>query len=386
MMSALFETYSRWPVKVIRGQGNYLWDVEEKKYLDFTSGIGVTNLGHQPPSVKKAVEKQLEQLWHCSNLFHIPIQEKLAEKLTEISGCDKVFFCNSGAEANEAAIKLARKYAQSVLQLDRYEVITFTQSFHGRTMATLTATGQDKVKLGFSPLLPGIVTIPYNDLSAFEAAVNDRTCAVLLEVIQGEGGVNPAEKEWLQQVTAICKEKEILLMVDEIQTGMGRTGTWFAYQQYGIEPDVVTVAKGLGSGFPIGAMMAKKKTSEAFGPGSHGSTFGGNPLAVSAALATVRTIEEEGILLQVKQKGFLIQEKLRNAFSANDKIEKIKGLGLMIGIQLKEDSALYITKAREKGLLALAAGPQVIRLLPPFTVTEEEINQAVGILQGALNQ
>ena len=273
-MSHLFSNYGRWPISIVRGEGNYLFDSEGKKYLDMVSGIAVTSLGNVPPKVKAKVAQQLDTLWHCSNLFEIPIQEELAGKLAAISGLDRVFFCNSGAEANEAAIKLARKYGNAK---GKYEIITFEQSFHGRTLATLTATGQDKVKIGFDPLPTGFKSVPYNDMESLKKAITDQTCAIMLETVQGEGGVHPADPTWMKQLTELSKQHELLLIIDEIQTGMGRTGKWFGFQHYGIEPDIVTVAKGLGSGFPVGAMIAKEFLSDAFGPGSHGSTFGGNP-------------------------------------------------------------------------------------------------------------
>ncbi|MCG0314918.1 MAG: acetylornithine transaminase, partial [Calditerricola sp.] len=290
----LFDTYARWPVRAVRGEKHWLWDESGRRYLDFTSGIGVTNLGHVPEAVKQAVAAQLEALWHCSNFFHIPLQERLAEKLCTLSGLDRAFFCNSGAEANEAAIKLARRYFQVVKGEKRYEVVTFHRSFHGRTLATLTATGQEKVKTGFAPLPEGFRSVPYGDLAALEAAVTDNTAAVMLELVLGEGGVVPAEPAFVRGVAELCRRRDLLVIVDEVQTGLGRTGTLFAFQQYGVVPDVVTLAKGLGSGLPVGAMLAKAFLADAFGPGSHGTTFGGNPVAMAAALATLEELERGG--------------------------------------------------------------------------------------------
>ncbi len=360
-MNHLFPNYGRWPISIVKGEGNYLYDAEGKKYLDFISGIAVTSLGNCPPKVKEKIVEQLDTLWHCSNLFQIPVQEKLADKLTSISCADRVFFCNSGAEANEAAIKLARKYGNAK---GKYEVITFYQSFHGRTIATLTATGQEKVKVGFDPLPDGFQSVPYNDIEALKAVISNKTSAIMLELIQGEGGVHPADPEWVNQVVQLCKEHDLLLIVDEIQTGIGRTGKWFAYQHYNIEPDIITMAKGLGSGFPVGAMMAKEFLADTFGPGTHGSTFGGNPLAMAAGLATLEEVEKH--LDAVVKMGAYIQEKLG-----------CRGKGLIIGIEYDFEVAPLLESLRKEGILALQAGPNVLRLLPPFTITQEEIDFAI---------
>ena len=363
-MSHLFSNYGRWPISIVKGEGNYLFDSEGKKYLDMVSGIAVTSLGNVPPKVKAKVAEQLDTLWHCSNLFQIPIQEELADKLASISGLDRVFFCNSGAEANEAAIKLARKFGNDK---GKYEIITFEQSFHGRTLATLTATGQDKVKIGFDPLPSGFKSVPYNDFEALQKAITNQTCAIMLETVQGEGGVHPADPIWLEQIAELCKPQDILLIIDEIQTGIGRTGKWFGFQHYGIEPDIVTAAKGLGSGFPVGAMMAKEFLADSFGPGTHGSTFGGNPLAMAAGMATLE--EVESYLPVVESKGNYIREKLGG-----------RGKGLLVGIDLGFEVAPIITELREEGILALQAGPNVIRLLPPFTISQEELEFAVDTI------
>jgi acetylornithine/N-succinyldiaminopimelate aminotransferase len=381
----VMNTYSKWPLRLVKGQGNRVWDDQGKEYLDFTSGIAVTSLGHVPPRVAKRLHEQIDTLWHCSNLFHIPQQEELAGKLSRLSGLDRVFFCNSGAEANEALIKIARRYAQKCKGTDRYEIITFQQSFHGRTLATLTATGQDKVKDGFAPLPAGFVTVPYNDTEALKAAVSDKTCAVLLELVQGEGGVHPARHEWVTELRRICDEKGLLLLIDEIQTGIGRTGSWFAFQQYGVKPDAFSLAKGLGSGFPIGAIVASEEVAEAFAPGTHGTTFGGNPLAMAAGIATLETMEEEGMIERVGELNRLIVEHLEQLQQAHsDKIVAIRGKGLLLGVELTQPAADVIAQAREQGLLVLQAGPQVLRLLPSFVTTEEEINRAMTILSEAL--
>jgi acetylornithine aminotransferase len=379
----LFPTYARFPLTLVRGSGSFVWDDQGRRYLDYTSGIAVCSLGHVPPKVKARVEAQLDKLWHTSNLFQQPLQEKLAEQLTRLSGLDAVFFCNSGAEANEGAIKLARRYAQKVMKKEKYEVITFEQSFHGRTLATLTATGQDKVKEGFAPLPAGFVTVPYNDIAALKKAFNDKTCAVLLEVVQGEGGIHCADQAWLETVRELCDAHDALLMIDEIQSGMCRTGSWFAYQQTGVQPDVVTLAKSLGSGLPIGAVLGAAKTAAAFATGSHGSTFGGNPLAVTAALATVEQMETEGLADKAKTKGEQLQAALAPLIGKHG-VEEVRGRGLMIGIALSSPAAPVIDKARENGLLILSAGPQVLRILPPLITSTEEIRQAAEILTDSI--
>lgn len=383
-MSSLFPTYAKWPITAVKGKGSRLWDSRGKEYIDFVSGIAVCNLGHAPEAVKEKLKQQLDELWHCSNLFYHQGQEKLADALTDVSCADAVFLCNSGAEANEAAIKLARRYAQKVLGQDRYEVITFKQSFHGRTLATLTATGQDKVKEGFLPLPEGFRYLPYNDIDALKDAVSDKTCAFLLELVQGEGGVHAADPEWIQEIARLCKKHDLLFMVDEVQTGIGRTGKMFAYEHYGVEPDVITLAKGLGSGFPIGAMMAKAKTIDAFTAGSHGTTFGGNPLATAAALATLETIQTEGIVEQAQETGEYLVGKLEALLEGNGFVKEIRGKGLLIGIECVEAIGPIVTELQSEGLLTLPAGPNVIRLLPPLNVTKEEVDQAVDILCKAL--
>lgn len=291
--SSLFQTYARYPISLVKGKGSWLWDDQGNRYLDFMCGLAVTSLGHAPEKVGAKLKAQIDELWHVSNLFQIPGQEKAAALLTANTCADAVFFCNSGAEANEAAIKVARRYHQKVKGTDRYEVITFAQSFHGRTLATLTATGQDKVKEGFLPLPAGFVTVPLHDIPALEAAIGPNTAAIMLEMVQAEGGVYPVEPEFVKHVRKLCDEHGLLLIVDEVQTGMGRTGKLFAHEHYGIEPDVFTVAKGIGSGFPVGAMLGKGFLRDAFTPGSHATTFGGTPLASSVVIATIETMLED---------------------------------------------------------------------------------------------
>lgn len=382
--SALFPTYARFPITLVKGDGSRLWDDQGKEYLDFASGLAVTNLGHAPKKVKKKVIEQLDQLWHVSNLFHIPNQERLAQDLTENSCADAVFFCNSGAEANEAAIKLARRYNSKVLGNERYEIITFEQSFHGRTLATLTATGQDKVKEGFYPLPEGFVHAPFNDVEALEGYVTAKTCAIMLEMIQGEGGVNPADPAFVQEIVHLCEKHDLLLIVDEIQTGMGRTGKLFAYEHYGIEPDIFTLAKGLGSGFPIGAMLGKAKLVEAFSAGSHGCTFGGGPVATAAAIATLEIMLEEKLPKRSAKMGEYAVEKLTAELQGNAFVKQIRGLGLMIGIECIQPVADIVKEIHKEGLLVISAGPNVIRIVPNLLVTKEDLDKGIKLISSVL--
>lgn len=378
--SALFSTYSRYPINLVKGHGSWVWDDKGNRYLDFMSGLAVVNLGHAPEKVKEKVKAQLDDLWHVSNLFQIPVQEKAAKLLTEVSCADAVFFCNSGAEANEAAIKLARRYHQKVKGTDRFEVITFEQSFHGRTLATLTATGQQKVKDGFLPLPAGFVTVPLHDMEALKAAIGPNTAAVMLEMVQAEGGVHPVDRGFVQELAALCKQEGLLLIIDEVQTGMGRTGTWFAHEQYGIEPDIFTVAKGIASGLPAGAMLAKDYLREAFTPGTHASTFGGNPVSASAVVATIETMREENIPERAAEMGNYLVERLRASLAEIPFVKEVRGLGLLIGIECEGPVADLVTAGQNKKLLFVTAGPNVIRLLPNLKVSKEEIDQAVDTL------
>lgn len=383
--SAVMPTYNRFPITPTKGDGSYIWDQDGVKFLDYTAGIGTCNLGHRPKTVEDALVRQLGELWHCSNLYSIPNQEQLAKQLVKHSVFDQVFFSNSGAEANEAAIKLARRYAQEVKQTDQYEIVTFKQSFHGRTLATLAATGQAKIQAGFEPKMPGFRYLPYNDLAALEQLVRPETCAVMLELIQGEGGVHPADQAWLDQLVALCHENELLLMIDEVQTGMGRTGTLFAYQQYEIEPDVITLAKGLGSGFPVGATLAKKEVARAFTAGAHGSTFGGNPLATTAGLATIEQMTSAGFLTMVKENSDYLWQKLQTLCGQSNQVKGLRGQGYLIGVEVEGQAIDYVNRAREEQqLLILVAGPQVVRLLPPLTTTKEEIDQFIARFEKVL--
>ncbi|MFD0867932.1 acetylornithine transaminase [Paenibacillus residui] len=384
--SYLFPTYNKFPLTLVKGNQTTLWDDEGKSYLDFMTGLAVCNLGHVPDRVKARIQEQLEQLWHVSNLFHIPTQEELAEKLAAISCADLVFFCNSGAEANEAAIKCARRYHQRVLGNERYEIITFEQSFHGRTLATLTATGQEKVKDGYLPLPEGFVHARFNDIQSVRSRITQKTAAVMLELVQGESGVHLAEREFVLELAKLCEEKGILLIVDEVQTGIGRTGSMFAYEHYGIEPDIITLAKGLASGLPIGAMMGKAKLEGAFSAGSHASTFGGSPLPTAAGLATIETLMEDGLFERAKKAGAYALDKLENDLKVYPVIRAVRGLGLLIGIECSEPVAPIIQKLHQNGLLVLPGGTHVIRLMPSLYVTSDEIDQAVHILGHVLKE
>ncbi|MCA1293955.1 acetylornithine transaminase [Paenibacillus sp. alder61] len=382
--SVLFTTYARYPLNLVKGHGSWVWDDQGNRYLDFMSGLAVTNLGHAPEKVKEKVKAQLDELWHISNLFHIPQQEKAARLLTEVSCADAVFFCNSGAEANEAAIKLARRYHQKVKGADRYEIITFEQSFHGRTLATLTATGQQKVKDGFLPLPEGFKTVPLHDLDALRSAIGPKTAAVMLELVQAEGGVYPVERGFVQELAALCKQEGLLLILDEVQTGMGRTGTWFAHQQYDVEPDIFTTAKGIASGLPAGAMLAKDFLREAFTPGTHASTFGGNPVSAAAVIATIETMREERVPERAAEASAYLMEQLRVALADQPFVRDIRGLGLIIGIECAGPVGEIVTAGQQNKLLFVTAGPNVIRLLPNLLVTREEIDQAVETLTGLI--
>lgn len=377
-MDALFPTYARWDLTVESAEGAIIVDNKGKKYLDFVSGIAVCNLGHRHPKVMKAVEEQLQKYWHVSNLFKSDIQQEVAEKLVSNSELDAVFYCNSGAEANEAALKLARKYTQ------KSKVITFKQSFHGRTFGTMAATGQEKIHSGYGPLLQEFVYLAYNDCDALEREMDDEVAAVMVEVVQGEGGVVPGTEEFLKKIEALCAKHGSLFIIDEVQTGIGRTGKAFAHQHFNLTPDIITLAKGLGSGLPVGAMLGKEKLKEAFGPGSHGSTFGGNPISLAAAKATLSIIFEDEFLAEVEKKGAYLQDELTTALEDHDLVTEIRGSGLMVGIACKKEVTASITALRENGLLTLPAGPNVIRLLPPLTVTYEEIDEAVKMIKETL--
>lgn len=384
-MSSVMQTYARYPLTLVRGEGSYVFDDQGKRYLDFVAGIAVNTLGHAHPAMVKAIHGQAETMLHCSNLYQIPKQIELAEKLTALSGLDQAFFCNSGAEANEAAIKIARKYFHDAGS-SRRTVITATNSFHGRLLSTLTATGQEKVKVGFDPLPPGFVHVPLNDLDALASAIDGNTAAVLLEPLQGEGGVNIADPEYLCGVRRLCDEHGILLMLDEVQTGVGRTGKMFAFEHAAIKPDVLTLAKGLGGGVPIGAMLASEKVAASFSPGTHGSTFGGNPLSCSAALAVLETIEKEGLLNNVIDQSARIKAGLKILLENSSVAESVRGSGLLLGIACSKAVAPVIESCRSKGLLVLPAGPNVLRLLPALNIRDDEVDDALTILEDAFKE
>ncbi|KAB2337193.1 acetylornithine transaminase [Cytobacillus depressus] len=379
-MSYLFPTYARWEVEPDMAEGSYIFGKDGKKYLDFTSGIGVCNLGHRPTVVQKAIANQLDRFWHVSNLFIQGEQEKAAELLAKGARMDLVFFANSGAEANEAAIKLARKAT------GRKKIITFTNSFHGRTFATMSATGQDKIKTGFGPMLETFIYLPFNDLQALKQSIDEDTAAVMLEIVQGEGGIHVGTDEFLHGVQQLCKEYEALFIIDEIQTGIGRTGKPFAFQHFHLSPDIVTSAKGLGNGLPIGAVIGKKELERVFGPGSHGSTFGGNPLSIAAAIATMETIFHEEFCQEVESISQYFLEKLTTSLQVFTEVKEIRNLGLMVGIETSIDLPMLLKELRENDLLALPAGTNVLRLLPPLTVTKAELNKAINILQTVIGK
>lgn len=382
--SALFSTYARYPYTFVKGEGSKLWDEQGNEFLDLMGGLAVTGLGHAPKRVKEKLTAQLDELWHVCNLFHTPNQEKLAAMLTEVSCADKVFFCNSGAEANEAAIKLARRYNSKVLGNERYEIITFHQSFHGRTLATLTATGQDKVKDGFAPLPEGFIYAPYNDADALESYISDKTCAIMLEMVQAEGGVIPADPAFVQEIVRLCDKYNLLLIVDEVQTGMGRTGKLFAYEHYGIEPDIFTLAKAIASGFPMGAMLGKKKLAEAFTPGTHASTFGGTPIACAAAMATLEAMLEDKLPERAAEAGAYAVAQLSAKLKDNPLVKAVRGQGLIIGIVCAAPVADVITEIHKNRVLVVPAGPMVIRLLPNLLITREEIDKGIEVIAAAL--
>jgi acetylornithine/N-succinyldiaminopimelate aminotransferase len=395
---SVMSTYGRFPIAIDKGEGCRLWDTQGKEYLDFVAGIATCTLGHAHPALIKAVTEQINKLHHVSNLYYIPEQGQLAEWLVKHSCMDKVFFCNSGAEANEAAIKLVRKYAHTHLdKVDNPIILTAKASFHGRTLATITATGQEKYQQDFGPLLPGFAYVPYNDITAVENAITDldegtlsRVVGIMIEPLQGEGGVRPGDLEYFLRLRKICDENNILLVFDEVQVGIGRSGKFWGYEKLGIEPDILTSAKGLAGGIPIGAMLCKDSCA-VFEPGNHASTFGGNPFACAAALAVLQTLEEESILQNVQQRGEQLRVKLRAiAYKYPHLFSEVRGWGLINGIELRSDIELtsiqLVKAAMEQGLLLAPAGPKVLRFVPPLIVSEQEVNQAVSILETVVMQ
>jgi len=379
----LFPTYARAPLALVRGEGSYVWDADGRRYLDFFSSTVVTALGHAHPAITRAIEEQARRILHVSNLHYCEPQARLAEALVKRSFADRVFLCNSGAEANEAALKLARKYGHEHGD-GRYEVVTVLGSFHGRTMATLAATAQEKIRLGFEPLTPGFRYAPYDDVDGLEAALTPRTIAIMLEPIQGEGGIAVPAPEYLREVRKLCDRHDLLLILDEVQTGVGRAGTLFAYEQSGIEPDIMTLAKGLGSGVPIGAMLASAKVATSFGVGTHGSTFGGNALTCAVALAVLETLSAEGGLANCRSVGQRLFTGLERMRERRPIITAVRGRGLLIGAELAEPGAAVVDRCRDAGLIINCTAQKVLRLTPPLTVRAEEVDEALAILEGVL--
>jgi len=378
----IMKNYGRFPLVPVRGEGCRVWDADGREYLDFLGGIAVNNLGHCHPKVVEALRTQAGEMIHCSNLYQIPRQIELAELLCENSFADRAFFCNSGAEANEAAIKLARKYSLDNFGAQRYEIIAATDSFHGRTMATISATGQKKVQRFFDPLLHGFTHVPFNDAAALEAAITPATCAVMLEPIQGESGVNVPSAEYLSEVRRICDKHRLLLILDEVQVGMGRTGRLFAHEHFGCVPDIMTLAKALAGGAPIGAMLAREEVAAAFTPGTHGSTFGGNPLVCAAAVATIRVILEENILAHTVETGEFLLSELGTLAEKYPFATEVRGIGLMVGMALSIPAADIVRKGHERGLLLNAVHDTVLRFVPPLVVTRQEIMRMITLLDG----
>ena len=374
------KNYGRYPIGLVRGKGMVVWDASGKKYIDFVAGLAVDNLGHCPPSVVDAIRKQSGKLLHVSNLYHIETQSQLAAELTRLTFANKFFFCNSGTEANEAAIKLARRWFYDKGQPKRFEIITMNDSFHGRTMASLSATAQKKIHVGFKPLLPGFKYVPFNDITALKKAVTKKTCAVLIEPIQGEGGVNPAQKTYLKTLRKICNEKGILLIFDEIQTGFGRTGPLFAYERYKIKPDIITLAKALGGGIAIGAMGSTNKIIQSFSPGTHGATFGGNPLACAASLASLKTLTKKGFLQKASSQGDYFVKQLHYLKENFSVIREVRGAGLMLAIELNQPGAKIVTACMKEGLLINCIQQNTIRFLPPLIITRKEIDLLIKTL------
>lgn len=376
----LMRNYGRLPLAPVKGEGVRMWDADGKEYLDFVGGIAVNSLGHCHPAVVDAVARQAGKLIHCSNLYYIEPQVLLAKLLVENSGLDKAFFCNSGAEANEAAIKLARKHAKIKHGPEKVEIVTALKSFHGRTLAAITATGQPKYQKGFEPLPAGFKYVPFNDLDALEQAVGPATCAVMLEPVQGEGGVNVASRHYLEGVKMLCAEHGALLIFDEVQTGLGRTGCFLAYQHYGIVPDILTLAKALGGGLPIGAMLAGEEVSATFQPGDHASTFGGNPLVCAAALAAMEEMLLGGVVENAAATGAYMYDKLIDLAGKYDFVKEVRGLGLLLGMELAVEGKDIVDRCREKGLLINCVNGNVLRFTPPLTITSKDVDQALELL------
>ncbi len=382
----IFGTYTRFPVAFVKGAGCRLWDDAGKEYLDFLAGIAVCSLGHSHPEVARAISEAAGKLIHVSNLFYTYPQVELAAQLTRLSFADKVFFSNSGAEANEAAIKLARKYSRDTFGPGRFHIISMKDSFHGRTMATLSATGQSKVHQGFEPLMEGFAFVDFNSISAVEAAVTDKTCAVMVEPVQGEGGLNFPSAGYLRDLKRLCKDKGLLLIFDEIQSGMGRTGSLFAYENEDVSPDIMTLAKALANGLPMGAMLASDEVARAFTPGSHASTFGGGPLVASAALATIRIISEPAFLAKVRETGAYFVSRLEEIKESYPFIKGVRGRGLIVGLELNVPGAKFVSKCLERGAIINCTHDTVLRFVPPLIAGRSEVDEMIGILEGVFKE
>ena len=380
-------TYARQPVVFVRGEGARLWDSEGREYLDFLSGIAVVGVGHCHPKVAGAIADQAHRLMHISNLFHNPLQAKLAERLCALAGMEKVFFCNSGTEANEAALKIARKWGKKQRGEECYEIITFTGSFHGRTMGAVSATAQPKYQAPFAPLVPGFIYAPLNDLATLDELITEKTCAVMIEPLQGESGINPATPDFLAGVRALCDEAEVLLILDEIQCGMGRTGHFLASQGVGVQGDIVTMAKGIADGFPMGACLARGSAATTLVPGDHGSTFAGQPLACAASLATLDVMEEERLMERAAEVGGYFKSRLQELQKAlPDRIKEVRGRGLMVGLQLSTPDAKAVQKyLMEAGIVINATSDSVLRFVPPLIVTPADCDRVVATIEQALN-
>ena len=380
-MPHVMNTYGRLPVALSHGQGCWVWDTRGRRYLDGLAGIAVSTLGHNHPKLVPALQDQVSKIIHSSNYYEVPLQETLAARLCELSGLDSVFFCSTGLEANEAALKLARKFGHD-RGIERPEVIVYERAFHGRSIATLSATGNPKVQAGFGPLVEGFVRVPMNDLAAIEAVAksNPHVVAIFLETIQGEGGINPSRADYLQGLRAICDRRNWLLMLDEVQCGIGRTGKWFAHQWAGIRPDVMPLAKGLGSGVPIGAVVTGPRAARIFGPGNHGTTFGGNPLAMRAGVETLKIMVEDGLLENAAARGAQLRQAFETQFAGLAGVKEIRGAGLMIGIELDRPCGALLQRAADAGLMISVTADSVIRLLPPLILTAAEADEIVRIL------
>ncbi|MGZ5181769.1 MAG: acetylornithine/succinylornithine family transaminase [Ramlibacter sp.] len=377
----VMNTYGRVPIALSHGQGARVWDVNGKAYLDALAGIAVNTLGHNHPKLVPALQDQIAKLIHSSNYYHVPDQERLATRLTQLSGLTNVFFCSTGLEANEAAIKLARKFGHDK-GIERPQIVVYEKAFHGRSIATLSATGNEKVQKGFGPLVEGFIRVPLNDMAALRAATegNKDVVAVFFETIQGEGGINPMRAEYLREVRKLCDERDWLLMIDEVQCGMGRTGKWFAHQWADIRPDVMPIAKGLGSGVPVGAVVAGPRAANIFQPGNHGTTFGGNPLAMRAGVETIRIMEEDGLLENAASVGAHLRAALARELGSLEGVKDIRGQGLMIGMELARPCGVLVNRAAEAGLLISVTADSVVRLLPPLIFTRADADETVGIL------